>query len=232
MSEPLGAARRAAAIYRTEAGELPVLRGVDLTLHAGEIVALVAPSGAGKSTLLHIAGLLEKPDGGAVLDRGQRRRRRWPMPRARRSGATPSASSISSIICCREFSALENVMLPQMIAGQAAQGGGRRALALLGVVRPRAARGAPARQALRRRAAARGDRARAGQRAGGAAGRRAHRQSRRRDATVVFENCWRLVRAREPRRADRDPQSRACRAHGPHGHAGRRQARAEPDRQR
>ena len=44
--------------YRTEAGELPVLRGVDLTLQAGEIVALMAPSGAGKSTLLHLAGLL------------------------------------------------------------------------------------------------------------------------------------------------------------------------------
>ena len=87
-------------VYRGEAGELPVLRGVDLTVRAGEIVALVAPSGAGKSTLLHVAGLLDRPDGGAVLIEGA-------MPaacrtrRAPRSGATRSASSTSSIICCR-----------------------------------------------------------------------------------------------------------------------------------
>ena len=57
--------------YRTEAGELPVLRGADLDLHAGEIVALVAPSGTGKSTLLHLAGLLERPDGGEVFVEGR-----------------------------------------------------------------------------------------------------------------------------------------------------------------
>jgi len=66
MSEPL-VLRDVRRVYRTEAGELPVLRGAELTLHAGEIVALVAPSGAGKSTLLHLAGLLEKPDGGSVF---------------------------------------------------------------------------------------------------------------------------------------------------------------------
>src|SRR6478672_6110201 len=66
MSDPL-VLRDVRRTYRSEAGELPVLRGADLTLHAGEIVALVAPSGAGKSTLLHLAGLLEKPDGGSVF---------------------------------------------------------------------------------------------------------------------------------------------------------------------
>ena len=59
MSDPL-VLRDVRRVYRTEAGELLVLRGAELTLHAGEIVALVAPSGAGKSTLLHLAGLLEK----------------------------------------------------------------------------------------------------------------------------------------------------------------------------
>jgi len=57
--------------YQSGGGSLPVLRGADLTLEAGEIVALVAPSGAGKSTLLHLAGLLEKPDGGSVVVEGR-----------------------------------------------------------------------------------------------------------------------------------------------------------------
>ena len=47
--------------YKSGAGDLPVLRGADLTLHAGEIVALVAPSGAGKSTLLHLPASSNAP---------------------------------------------------------------------------------------------------------------------------------------------------------------------------
>ncbi|NHW60167.1 ATP-binding cassette domain-containing protein, partial [Escherichia coli] len=56
---------------RGEAGEVQVLRGADLVLNPGEVVALVAPSGAGKSTLLHIAGLLDTPDAGEVRIAGQ-----------------------------------------------------------------------------------------------------------------------------------------------------------------
>src|SRR4051794_13978618 len=51
-------------VFRQAGIELAVLNGVDLTLRPGEIVALVGPSGAGKSTMLHVAGLLERPDGG------------------------------------------------------------------------------------------------------------------------------------------------------------------------
>src|SRR5579864_4688515 len=50
---------------------LEVLRGASLDLKAGEIVALVGQSGSGKSTLLHIAGLLERPDGGDVVLNGR-----------------------------------------------------------------------------------------------------------------------------------------------------------------
>ena len=70
MSETL-VLRGVRRTYRGEAGDLPVLRGIDLTVQAGEIVALVAPSGAGKSTLLHAAGLLDRPDGGSVVIEGR-----------------------------------------------------------------------------------------------------------------------------------------------------------------
>jgi lipoprotein-releasing system ATP-binding protein len=116
--------------FRTEAGELPVLRGVDLTLQAGEIVALVAPSGAGKSTLLHLAGLLERPDGGAVLVEG------------RDAGALPDAArtairrdTIGFVYqfhhLLAEFTALENVVLPQMIAGRSRRAASEHAMGLL-----------------------------------------------------------------------------------------------------
>jgi lipoprotein-releasing system ATP-binding protein len=115
MSESL-ALRGVTRVYRSDAGDLPVLRGVDLAVAAGEIVALVAPSGTGKSTLLHLAGLLEQPDAGQVLidgrdcgalnDAGRTEIRRL------RIGFVYQFHHLLA-----EFSALENVVLPQMIAG-------------------------------------------------------------------------------------------------------------------
>ncbi len=116
--------------FRQASGTLEVLRGASLTLHAGEIVALVGPSGAGKSTLLHVAGLLEKPDGGSVqvdgraaenLDDGERTRLR--------------RDTIGFVYqfhhLLPEFSAVENVMIPQMVAGVARPAARTRARALL-----------------------------------------------------------------------------------------------------
>ena len=103
--------------YRTEAGELHVLRGADLALHAGEIVARAAPSGAGKSTLLHLAGLLERPDGGTVLVNG---RDAGQLPDAERTAIRRDTIGFVYQFhhLLAEFSALENVILPQMIAGR------------------------------------------------------------------------------------------------------------------
>ena len=70
MADPLEL-RAVSRSYRTGDGTLVVLRAANLVLRPGEIVALVAPSGTGKSTLLHLAGLLERPDDGAVLVDGR-----------------------------------------------------------------------------------------------------------------------------------------------------------------
>jgi len=116
--------------YRTEAGTLPVLRGADLTLAHGEIVALAAPSGAGKSTLLHLAGLLERPDGGKVFVGG-----RDAGALSDRERTAIRRDSIGFVYqfhhLLGEFSALENVVLPQMIAGTSKREARARARQLL-----------------------------------------------------------------------------------------------------
>ena len=57
--------------YRVGGRFLPILQGIDLELQAGEILAVVGQSGSGKSTLLHQIGLLDKPEQGEVLFRGE-----------------------------------------------------------------------------------------------------------------------------------------------------------------
>src|SRR5215831_18941109 len=105
-------------IFRLAGTELRVLNGVDFALRPGEIVALVGPSGAGKSTLLHVAGLLERPDGGVVLIGGENcgglSDERRTLLRRSEIGFVYQFHHLLP-----EFSALENVMLPQMIAGVA-----------------------------------------------------------------------------------------------------------------
>jgi lipoprotein-releasing system ATP-binding protein len=84
---------------------------------SGEIVALVAPSGAGKSTLLHVAGLLDRPDDGSVLIEG---RDAGSLPDAARTAIRRDTIGFVYQFhhLLAEFSALENVVLPQMIAGR------------------------------------------------------------------------------------------------------------------
>ncbi|MBV9016024.1 MAG: ABC transporter ATP-binding protein [Alphaproteobacteria bacterium] len=120
-------------VFRQAGVELAVLAGIDLALASGEIVALVGPSGAGKSTLLHVAGLLERPDGGAVLiegrDCGALSDEHRTMLRRRALGFVYQFHHLLP-----EFSAVENVMLPQMISGVSRADARRKAEALLGRV--------------------------------------------------------------------------------------------------
>ncbi|MCU0886869.1 MAG: ABC transporter ATP-binding protein [Rubritepida sp.] len=131
MSEPPLRLAAVARRYRTEAGTLEVLRGADLTLAAGEIVALVAPSGTGKSTLLHLAGLLERPDGGEVFVQGRAAGTLDDGARtAIRRNTIGFVYQFHHLL--PEFTAAENVMLPQMAAGVARAEARARAGALLG----------------------------------------------------------------------------------------------------
>jgi lipoprotein-releasing system ATP-binding protein len=120
-------------LIRTYTGgedSLTVLNGANLSLNRGEIVALVAPSGSGKSTLLHLAGLLEKPDGGAVIingtDAGKLGDQERTEIRLRTIGIVYQFHHLLA-----EFSALENIVLPQMIAGKSQSQAKKRAMDLL-----------------------------------------------------------------------------------------------------
>src|SRR5579863_10732606 len=108
--------RQVTRTYSQGGNQLPVLRGVTLTIQPGEIVALVGPSGSGKSTLLHLAGLLDRPDGGQVLLDGKDCSRMNDGERtAARRGAIGFVYQFHQLL--PEFSAAENIVLPQMIAG-------------------------------------------------------------------------------------------------------------------
>ena len=137
VADPL-ALRGVSRAYRSGDALLQVLDGADLTLRAGEIVALVAPSGTGKSTLLHLAGLLERPDAGVVLvdgrDAGQLPDADRTAIRRDRIGFVYQAHHLLA-----EFTAAENIVLPQMVAGRPRRAARERAMALL------AAFGLPAR---------------------------------------------------------------------------------------
>ncbi len=130
MNDPL-VLRGVHRTYRGEAGDLPVLRGIDLTLRAGEITALVAPSGVGKSTLLHIAGLLDRPDQGVVVVDGKDAGN---LPDGDRTAIRRDTIGFVYQFhhLLGEFTALENIALPQMIAGVRRRDAEKRAAVLLG----------------------------------------------------------------------------------------------------
>jgi lipoprotein-releasing system ATP-binding protein len=125
--------------YGSGEKQLSILRDASMQIYAGEMVALVAPSGAGKSTLLHLAGLLESPNAGEIWV-GDRNAAKFTD--AERT--TVRREDIGFVYqfhhLLPEFSALENVMIPQMIAGLPKYLAAERALELLAYMKlaPRA----------------------------------------------------------------------------------------------
>jgi lipoprotein-releasing system ATP-binding protein len=135
MSDILFQLRDITRSFDQAGAKLDVLRGVNLELKRGEMVALVGPSGAGKSTLLHIAGLLEPPSSGSIMVDGIDAST---ASEARRTALRRQAMGFVYQFhhLLPEFSALENIVLPQMIAGikrKQAEVRGRELLAQVGL---------------------------------------------------------------------------------------------------
>ncbi len=115
---------------RGQPGEVAVLRGATLEVKRGEVVALVAPSGAGKSTLLHIAGLLDTPDAGSVALTGRNMVGLSDRDRTlARRGDVGFIYQFHHLL--PEFTALENVVIPQLANGASQHEAEARAMALL-----------------------------------------------------------------------------------------------------
>jgi lipoprotein-releasing system ATP-binding protein len=112
---------------------LEVLRGVDLDVHRGELIAVVGASGAGKSTMLHLLGALDRPTTGDVWLEGSRYADLGPMGLAElRNRKLGFVFQFHHLL--REFSALENVMMPLLIGGVAEREAHSRAEEKLSVV--------------------------------------------------------------------------------------------------
>jgi lipoprotein-releasing system ATP-binding protein len=121
-------------VYRGGDGNpIEVLSGVDLKVDRGEFVAIVGASGSGKSTLLHLLGALDTPSGGTVLLAGQSYEEESPEALAAlRNRQLGFVFQFHHLL--REFTALENVMLPLLIAGEADARARSRAEELLAAV--------------------------------------------------------------------------------------------------
>jgi lipoprotein-releasing system ATP-binding protein len=116
--------------YAEGAGTLEIFRDINLSLKAGEVVALVGQSGAGKSSLLHMAGLLEAPSAGEILINGAAASKLGDDARTR-IRRTMIGFVYQAHHLLPEFDALENVALPQMIAGKSRSAAAERAKQLL-----------------------------------------------------------------------------------------------------
>ena len=111
-------------------GNLQVLKGIDLTINKGEVVAIVGPSGAGKTTLLQIIGTLDTPDNGKLFinetETGKLSEKELAAFRNKNIGFVFQFHQLLP-----EFTALENVMIPALIAREKASDAEKRAKEIL-----------------------------------------------------------------------------------------------------
>ena len=111
-------------------GTLEVLKGVDLHIGKGEVVSIVGPSGAGKTTLLQIIGSLERPDAGRVtIDGTEINSLKGNDISDFRNHKIGFVFQFHQLL--PEFSALENVMIPALIAGKSKKEAKEKAMELL-----------------------------------------------------------------------------------------------------
>ncbi len=130
---PLVRIERLEKAYLHAHGRLEVLRGIDLTIEAGELVALTGPSGAGKSTFLHLLGTLDVPTGGRILFEGRDVFEQYEDERARFRSET-IGFVFQSHHLLPEFTALENAMMPALVRRLPREEARRRALEVLELV--------------------------------------------------------------------------------------------------
>jgi lipoprotein-releasing system ATP-binding protein len=114
-SQALVEVRAVRKVYRTAAGDVPVLQDLDLSVPAGEMLGIVGASGVGKSTLLHVLGTLDRPDAGSVHVAGEDVFA-LPEPRLRAFRNRTIGFVFQFHQLLPEFNALENVMMPLLIA--------------------------------------------------------------------------------------------------------------------
>jgi len=130
---PILSVRNLHRSYKSGPKTLHVMTGADIDIYPGEMVGLIGPSGSGKSTLLHAAGLLETPNAGEVFING---RECLKLPDDERTAIRRETIGVVYQFhhLQKEFSALDNVAIPQMISGKSHKAAEAEAARLLGIM--------------------------------------------------------------------------------------------------